>query len=120
MSLVLHDNTPREPVKDVNMHAFVVSFSRDPKYIAIRIATQNQIAANRLETFLIAEQEEWETIVALWNAMISAVPNFEPSTEDIQRWNGLMNQNNIPLVFNPDESLSYKNQETYSESGFKR
>ena len=112
MSLILHENSPRTPVKTTDFHQFVVDFSRDPKYIDIRTTAANQVAANRLETFLISEKEEWETIMNLWNFVIASVPNFQPSTDDISRWNILCEQYAIPLRFNSDETLSLLAGET--------
>ena len=112
MTLEIPQDRVKQPVVNRDFHEFSVQFSRDPEYIAIQMAAGNQVAVRRLETILIAEKEEWETIVTLWNFVIASVPNFQPSAGDISRWNQLCETYDMPFRFNDDETLTLDNAET--------
>lgn len=104
MTLVIN-NGPKRPNQDRDFHEFVVNFSRDPKYIELRSTAQNQITVQRLEMILIAEKEEWETIVFLWNVTLASAPNFSAATTDLDRWNGFCENFLMPFHFEPNGTI---------------
>ena len=98
----INDAQPIE-IKEIRWGDFQLAMLKNSAYRRISGSTQDQISRDRFEMYVTAEHENWPMAAQLWQLMIGGLtPLTQPRPEEIEQWNSIAEQTNMPISF--DES----------------
>jgi hypothetical protein len=104
------DNNPvQQPVRLPQWGAFRMAMLTNQAYQRISKASVDHRAVTRLESYFAIEADQWQTGAMFWRQILEGCPKESlPTVKEAEGWALLANQTNMPISFNPQGYMEFK------------
>lgn len=89
--------------------AFRLAMLMNKAYQRVSVASTDQRAVSRIETYFSTETENWPIAALLWQQMMTGCPvESKPKTQEVAAWTAIAKQTNMPFSFSDSGDLQLK------------